>query len=74
MEAVLDQNAWNAVLVGAGFITVNMPCDFTYKIAPTDIDIHTTTDAQIYGTDGQTLYIKNPYPVTKILSYAKANS
>ncbi len=76
MIEVLDQEIFNDVLIDAGFITVNMPCFFTFEAAPTDVDIHFTTNAQIWGVDGQTLYIKNPHSnptnegVPK-LSYAK---
>jgi hypothetical protein len=76
MIEVPDQLDWNPVLTDAGFVTVNMPCFFTYETSPTDINIHFTTNAQIYGTAGQTLYIKNPQPKddTLKLAYAKANN
>jgi len=73
MIDVLLQEDWNEVLTGAGFITVNMPCLFTFKESPTLTDIHFTTNAQIYGKEGLTLYIKNPNisPENKLLTYAK---
>lgn len=78
MIEVPDQEIFNPVLTDAGFITVNMPCLFAFSATPSDIDIHFTTNAQIWGVDGQTLHIKNPNlnpnnaSVAK-LSYAKAN-
>lgn len=78
MTEVLDQTGWNDILVDSGFVTVNTPCFFTFEATPTDVDIHFTTNAQIYGTAGKTLYIKNPHPnpnaegATK-LSYARTN-
>lgn len=59
MIAVDDQEGWNDVLIGDGFITVNSPCYFTFEAAPTPIDIHYTTNAQIYSKIGKTLSIKN---------------
>jgi hypothetical protein len=66
-----DQIGWNEVLIGAGFVTVNMPCFFTFKTSPTDIDIHYTTDTQIHSTSGQTLYIKHSNYKTKVFKYAR---
>lgn len=73
MKEVNDQFDWNPVLTGAGFVTVNMPCFFTFEAAPTEVNIHSTSDAQIYGSDGRTLYIKNPHPSNdkKKLAYAR---
>jgi len=71
-----DQNGWNDVLIGDGFITVNSPCYFTFEAAPTDIDIHYTTNAQIYSKIGKTLYIKNASTGSskKPLTYAKVEA
>lgn len=61
MIKVDDQEIFNDVLVGLGFITVSMPCFFTYEETPEPVDIHFTTNPQINGADGKTLYIKNPH-------------
>lgn len=79
MIEVADQEIFNDVLIGAGFVTVNMPCFFTFTSTPAAVDIHFTTNAQINGTTGQTLWIKNPHPnpnnkgVAK-LTYARSNN
>lgn len=148
MIKVENQEIFNKVLVGAGFVTVSMPCFFTFLLdataissvsdnggiarfnytgslktigqeivisgfvintdyngtftitavdttwfevgvafgtdeatgsfeaVPIKVNIHFTTNAQIYGTAGRNLYIKNPHPnpndagVAK-LSYAR---
>lgn len=66
----LEQPNFYEVLVDAGFVTVNIPCDFTFSETPELVDIHFTTNAQIHGKNGFTLYIRNPHPTTKTLSYA----
>lgn len=70
MLTLPDQNAWEPVLTGEGFITTNMPCFFTFTDTPTAVDIHYTTATQINGVSGKTLYIKNPEPKVHSLSYA----
>lgn len=70
MIEVPNQNDWNPVLVGLGFVTVNNSCFFAFTNTPTDFDIHFTTNAQIWGYEAKTLYIKNEHPATQTLTYA----